>query len=204
MRPAHRLAAACAAVLLSMVLGAALRPVLLPAAASTTPVLDAVEIGFAQDMTTHHQQALLLTDRLDPAADPAVVRLATQIADTQRMELGTLLGWTQLAGAAPTATEPMRWMPAGHHHGAPPATMPGMSTTAELDALAAARGPAAEALFLRLMYRHHAGGIVMARAADALLHEGVVKQTARAMVTAQGKELGYLGTALSARGIQPG
>ncbi|MGW5570705.1 DUF305 domain-containing protein [Nocardia thailandica] len=203
MRPAYRLAAACAAILLAMVLGAALRPVLVPAAASGAPVLGAVEIGFAQDMTAHHQQALLIAERLDPAADPALRRLATQIADSQRMELGTLLGWTQLAGAAPTAAEPMRWMPDGHRHGAAQAAMPGLASTAELDALAAGRGAEAEALFLRLMYRHHAGGIVMARAADALLHDGVVKQAARAMVTAQGKELGFLGMALTARGIAP-
>lgn len=45
-------------------------------------------------------------------------------------------------------------------------SMPGMATMAELDALAASRGPDAEILFLQLMERHHRGGIAMGQAAD--------------------------------------
>ncbi|UGT56369.1 DUF305 domain-containing protein [Nocardia asteroides] len=187
-----------------LVLGAGLRPLLFPEKASAAPVLSATELGFVQDMTAHHQQALILTERLDPAADPAVRRLAEQIADAQRVELGTLLGWTQLANAAPTASQPMTWMAnaAGHHHDSA-TTMPGMATTADLDALSAARGPDAETLFLRLMYRHHAGGITMARAADTLLPTGPVKQSARAMAQSQSQELGYLGVLLTTRGLTP-
>ncbi|MFE3543348.1 DUF305 domain-containing protein [Nocardia sp. NPDC059177] len=203
-----RLAAAGAAAVFLLVLGAALRPLLIPETAAPAPVLTAVELGFVQDMTAHHQQALILTQRLDPAVDPTVRRLADQIADTQRVEIGTLLGWTQLAGAAPTSNQPMAWMPenTGHHHDSTAATtttMPGMATLAELDALSAARGNAAETLFLQLMYRHHAGGITMARSADSLLTSGAVKQSARAMVQSQSQELGYLGVLLDARGVQP-
>ncbi|MGW6421928.1 DUF305 domain-containing protein [Nocardia sp. NPDC055053] len=187
-----------------LVLGAALRPLLIPETATPTPVLTATELGFVQDMTAHHQQALILTERLDPAADPTVRRLADQIADTQRVEIGTLLGWTQLAGAAPTAAQPMTWMAAsaGHHHD-PATAMPGMASTADLDALSAARGAEAENLFLQLMYRHHSGGVTMARAADALLTSGPVKQAARAMAQSQSQELGYLGMLLDARGVRP-
>ncbi|MEV0334818.1 DUF305 domain-containing protein [Nocardia sp. NPDC050717] len=187
-----------------LVLGAGLRPLLFPEKAAAAPVLSATELGFVQDMTAHHQQALILTERLDPAADPAVRRLADQIADAQRVELGTLLGWTQLANAAPTAPRPMTWMAntAGHHHDSA-TTMPGMATTADLDALSAARGADAETLFLRLMYRHHAGGITMARAADTLLPTGPVKQSARAMAQSQSQELGYLGVLLTGRGLTP-
>lgn len=187
-----------------LVLGAGLRPLMFPENASAATVLSTTELGFVQDMTAHHQQALILTERLDPAADPTVRRLAEQIADAQRVELGTLLGWTQLAGAAPTAVQPMTWMAnsAGHHHD-PATTMPGMATTADLDALSAARGPEAEILFLQLMYRHHAGGVTMARAADTLLPTGPVKQSARAMAQSQSQELGYLGVLLTARGLRP-
>ncbi len=203
---ALRVAAAAVAAVFLLVLGAALRPVLIPETTAAAPVLTATELGFVQDMTAHHQQALILAERLDPAADPTVRRLADQIADTQRVEIGTLLGWTQLAGAAPTAAQPMAWMPetGSHHHDstASAVSMPGLATTAELDALAAARGAAAEILFLRLMYRHHAGGITMARTADTLLASGAVKQSARAMVQSQSQELGYLGMLLDARGAR--
>ncbi|MEV0545903.1 DUF305 domain-containing protein [Nocardia salmonicida] len=199
-----RLAFAGAAALFLLALGAALRPLFVTETATPAPVLTTTELGFVQDMTAHHQQALILTERLDPAADPTVRRLADQIADTQRVEIGTLLGWTQLAGAAPTADVPMRWMARTHHHSTTgPATMPGMATTADLDTLAAARAADAETLFLQLMYRHHAGGITMARAADTLLASGPVKQAARAMTQSQSQELGYLGMLLDLRGARP-
>ncbi|WP_342801746.1 DUF305 domain-containing protein [Nocardia sp. No.11] len=201
---AMRVAALGAAAVFLMVLGAALRPLLITETATPAPVLDAVELGFVQDMTAHHQQALILTERLDPAADPAVRKMADQIAAVQRVEIGTLLGWTQLAGAAPMSAQPMTWMATspGHHHDSTTA-MPGMATPADLDALSAARGADAETLFLQLMYRHHSGGVTMARAADALLTSGPVKQAARAMAQAQSQELGYLGMLLDARGVRP-
>ncbi|MFD4355724.1 DUF305 domain-containing protein [Nocardia sp. NPDC058518] len=199
-----RLAFAGAATLFLLALGAALRPLFVTETATPAPILTATELGFVQDMTAHHQQALILTERLDPAADPTVRRLADQIADTQRVEIGTLLGWTQLARAAPTAAVPMTWMARTHQHSTTAsATMPGMATTADLDTLAAARAADAEILFLQLMYRHHAGGVTMARAADTLLTSGPVKQAARAMAQSQSQELGYLGMLLDLRGARP-
>ncbi|MFE6921352.1 DUF305 domain-containing protein [Nocardia sp. NPDC057663] len=204
MSRAIRGAALCAGALFLLVLGAALRPLLIPETTTPAPVLTATELGFVQDMTAHHQQALILAERLDHAADPTVRRLADQIADTQRVEIGTLLGWSQLADAAPTAAQPMTWMAASAgHHGDSATAMPGMASTADLDALAAARGAEAETLFLQLMYRHHSGGITMARAADALITSGPVKQAARAMAQSQSQELGYLGMLLDARGTRP-
>ncbi|KAF0847327.1 DUF305 domain-containing protein [Nocardia caishijiensis] len=195
-------AAALAVAVFLLVLGAALRPLVVPERATPAPVLSPTELGFVQDMTAHHQQAMLLVQRLDPAVDAGVLALAEQIADTQRVEIGTLLGWTQLAGAAPTANTPMSWMTA-HHHSTGPTVMPGLVTQAELDALTSARGSAAEVLFLRLMYHHHAGGITMARAVDALLTDGPVKQAARSMAQSQSREMGSLGVLLEVRGVRP-
>ncbi|MFE1592352.1 DUF305 domain-containing protein [Nocardia sp. NPDC058705] len=204
MNRALRVAFAGAAAVFLLVLGAALRPPFVTETATPAPLFTVTELGFIQDMTAHHQQALILTERLDPAADPAVRRLADQIADVQRMEIGTLLGWTQLAGAAPTAAVPMTWMAQSHHHSpTSQATMPGMATTDDLDALSVTRAADAETLFLQLMYRHHSGGITMARAADALLASGPVKQAARAMAQSQSQELGYLGMLLDLRGARP-
>ncbi|WP_019926079.1 DUF305 domain-containing protein [Nocardia sp. BMG111209] len=198
--------AALGAALLLMVMGAALRPLLFPEHPTAPKVLSATEIGFVQDMTAHHQQALLLVQRLDPGADPLVVRLAQQIADTQRGEIGMLLGWLRLAGVTTTDPHPMAWMhdtaAAAHHPGGPatpaasPDAMPGMATQADLDALAHATGRDAAILFLNLMQRHHYGGIAMAQAADHLLTSGVVKQAARDMITTQSRETGLLGLLL--------
>ncbi|MGW4245498.1 DUF305 domain-containing protein [Nocardia sp. NPDC004722] len=182
---------------------------------SATPVLSPVEIGFSQDMTAHHEQALIMVLRLDSGVDPTVRRLAQQIGDSQRMEIGTMLGWLRLANVAPDSRHPMAWMntAAAQEHSsvagmstmtsANGTSMPGMATQAELDALATARGQDAEVLFLQLMLRHHRGGVAMAKAADALLASGPVKEAARGMITAQSQEAGLMTVMLAQRGAQP-
>ncbi|WP_216894069.1 DUF305 domain-containing protein [Nocardia alni] len=207
----YRLAAYAASALILLVIGAALRPVILPEQHTAAPILTDTEIGFAQDMTAHHQQALIMVQRLDPGADPMVLRLAQQIDQSQRMEIGVMLGWLRLADASPMTEHPMAWM-----HGAPATspegsmtmvpsatTMPGMASQAELDGLAAARGQAASVLFLQLMYRHHLGGIAMARAADQQITSGAVKQEARAMITEQSEDIGLILALLSQLGAAP-
>lgn len=210
-------AATASVILMLLVLGAALRPLVLPESGSTPPILTTTEIGFVQDMTVHHQQALIMVQRLDSAVDPTIRRLAEQIDHTQHVEIGTMLGWLRLADAAPVSTHPMAWMhttePVAHGHrkavSANPGTadaaasMPGMASTAELDALAAARGLEAEILFLQLMMRHHEGGIVMAQAIDELVESGPVKQIARSMIHAQSQEVGLMGILLMQRGAEP-
>ncbi|GAA5049351.1 DUF305 domain-containing protein [Nocardia callitridis] len=209
-----RLAAYASVALLLLVLGAALRPLVVAENPVAAPILDAVEIGFAQDMTAHHEQALIMAQRLDRGVDPSVSRLADQLDATQRIELGTMLGWLRLANATPTSARPMAWMgtetAASHQHSAtPPAenapvvAMPGLATMAELDALGAARGRDAEVLFLQLMFRHHQGGMAMAAAADELLPSGPVKELARSMVQQQGQEAGLMGMLLTQRHAAP-
>ncbi|WP_067709737.1 DUF305 domain-containing protein [Nocardia yamanashiensis] len=197
---------------LLMLAGFVLRPALVPESHSAPPVLTPTEIGFAEDMTAHHEQALLMTQRLDAGVDPAIRRLAQQIADTQRLEIGTMLGWLRLANASPTNPHPMNWMHAAsttHDHasmttGAAESTrMPGMATLAELDALSAARGADAETQFLQLMQRHHRGGVAMAQAVDKLVESGAVKEAARGMISGQSQEAGIMTLLLAQRGVQP-
>ncbi|MEV6280117.1 DUF305 domain-containing protein [Nocardia sp. NPDC051832] len=197
-----RIAALAAAAFSLLVLGAALRPLFFAENHTAAPVLNSIEVGFAQDMTAHHQQALLMVQRLDPAAGPPVRRLAQQLADTQRMEIGTMLGWLRLANASPMSPRPMAWMQtAAHHHSGTPAasptSMPGMATMPELDALAAAKGRDAEILFLQLMIRHHEGGTAMTKAADELLEAGPVKEAARSMFQSQSQEIGVMSVLLT-------
>ncbi|WP_280425673.1 DUF305 domain-containing protein [Nocardia carnea] len=191
--------AAAASILLLLVLGAALRPLMVSETATAAPVLTPIEIGFVQDMAGHHQQALMMVDRLAADVDPTVRQLADQIADGQRLEIGMMLGWLRLAAATPTNPQPMSWMPVTHHHAAS-TTMPGMAARADLDALALARGAEAEAMFLRLMYRHHQGGVAMAQAFDELSTGGPVEQAARDMISTQSQESGLIGLLLARRG----
>jgi len=210
----YRLASCTASALILLVIGAALRPVILPDHRAATPILTATEAGFAQDMTAHHQQALIMVQHLDSGADPMVLRLAQQIDQSQRMEIGVMLGWLRLADASPTSGHPMAWMHADRQRSmamtvGPSANtssaniMPGMASQADLDALAAARGHAAAVLFLQLMYRHHLGGISMAKAADRQIASGPVKEEARAMIIEQSEEIGLILALLDQLGAAP-
>ncbi|MFE6861780.1 DUF305 domain-containing protein [Nocardia sp. NPDC057668] len=201
-------AVACVGVAaLMFTLGAATRPLLVADSPDPSPVLTSIEIGFAQDMLAHHTQALIMVSRLDPGADPAVLGLARRLEDTQRGEIGQMQGWLRLAGAPLVNPDPMAWMheapPSADHHAVPEpqrqqsATMPGMATQADLDALSAARGRDASVLFLQLMRRHHLGGVAMAQSADQLITGGVVEQAARDMGSSQGQEIGLMGLLLS-------
>ncbi|NKY28556.1 DUF305 domain-containing protein [Nocardia gamkensis] len=208
-----RTAAVASLALMLVVLGAALRPAFVPEPSSAVPVLSEVETGFVQDMLAHHNQALLMIARLDSGVDPIVAVAARQIAESQRTEIGMMVGWLRMAHAATINPDPMSWMhpdtPQHHRHSpaapadtiaaAHAATMPGMATQTDLDALAAARGRDAEVLFLELMRRHHYGGIQMAQAADRLLDGGIVEQAAREMYDTQAREAGLLALLLDQR-----
>ncbi len=203
LRPAAYLMTA----LMLLVMGAALRPLIVPEHSASAPILSADEIGFAQDMSVHHQQAILLAQRLDPGADPAVRQVANQITQAQEFAVGTMMGWLRLANVSPTSAHPMAWMRDPNSGMAMPgmavAAMPGMATQAELDKLGAARGRDAEILFLQLMYRHHLGGITMAKAADKIITQGAVKESVRGMIATQSEEAGLIAFLLRQRDAQP-
>ncbi|RBO96062.1 DUF305 domain-containing protein [Nocardia puris] len=205
MTRAYLVAAGLAAAALLLVMGAALRPLITDGHSPAPPVLTAEETAFVQDMYAHHSQALVMVDRLSEDASPEVRALAGQIAEVQRAESGMMLGWLRLAGESTVNPDPMAWMhvaPAGHGHTPAPEPMPGMATRADLDALAAARGPEAEAIFLRLMYFHHQGGMTMARAAMSVLPDGAVSRTAREMLRHQGQEASVIGLLMGQREVR--
>jgi uncharacterized protein (DUF305 family) len=184
---------------------------------TTKPVLTAVDTGFAQDMSVHHQQAVTLADELAPGVDNDVRALADQIRTKQIFEIGQMTGWLQGADAPPVAEHPMAWMttpdadagPAQPHPGhthtmsmpgmkSDAMLMPGMASQADLVRLQNLKGRDNEILFLQLMYRHHQGGIDMAM--DAFNHTttGFVRQAALAMTRDQGEECALM-TAIMTR-----
>jgi uncharacterized protein (DUF305 family) len=154
--------------------------------AGRLPADDSLEAGFARDMMIHHDQAvamaLLIRDR---TADPAVKTLATDILLTQENQIGQMLGWLNVWGLPATSAEPpMAWM--GHPVSG---RMPGMATPEELAHLEHLSGNAADTEFLRLMIRHHQGGIPMAEEAIARSGNDQVRALATAIVAAQQSEI---------------
>jgi uncharacterized protein (DUF305 family) len=147
------------------------------ASSSATAAPNAVDIGFSQDMIVHHEQAVLMAQLVrDRTRNPRVAALAAGIEDDQLLDIGALRGYLTLWQAPMLpAGPPMQWM-AGHAGmemapGAAGSGMPGMATAAELNALREAKGKAMDAMFLRLMLRHHEGGQAML--SDAAQHAGI-------------------------------
>ena len=147
---------------------------------------DSLEAGFARDMMVHHDQAvamaLIIRDR---TTDPRVKTLATDILLTQENQIGQMLGWLNVWGLPATSAEPpMAWM--GHPMSG---RMPGMASPEELAHLDHVSGSAADAEFLRLMIRHHQGGIPMAEEARERSGNAQVLALASAIVVSQGAEI---------------
>jgi uncharacterized protein (DUF305 family) len=166
--------------------------------------LSAADVGFAQDMSTHHEQALLIAQTLARDVDPQVRAFADQIVVAQTSEIATMHGWLTLFDQ-PFATEhPMEWMHGTDHHsgnGAGP--MPGMASMDDITKLTGLRGVEAEVLFLQLMIRHHQGGVEMAAAATELVSASPIRRIAQGMMQDQSHEIAMMTAFLKARSGHP-
>ncbi|MFC7340990.1 DUF305 domain-containing protein [Saccharopolyspora griseoalba] len=173
----------------------------------------AVDVGFAQDMSLHHQQAVTMATLARERATTVEVRqLAFDIETNQRNQIGRMQGWLSLWDRPGHPDGPlMQWMKSGHDHGehatTPMATggalMPGMATSEEMSRLQATSGPEFDVYFLQLMLRHHRGGAPMAKSGAA--HAGVpaVRALADNMLGSQGSEMKLMTTMLEQRGAKP-
>jgi uncharacterized protein (DUF305 family) len=181
----------------------------------TSPRPGAVDIGFSQDMAVHHEQAVFMANLAPGRAGVAVAALADAILVNQSQEIGLVRGWLQLWHQPTASVHPMAWMT--KRSGSEPmpgmamgsalpmgsTSMPGMAAPAELDRLATLNGTAFDVLFLRLMIRHHEGGLEMAQYAQAQARLALVRSAARAMAFAQLEDLGQLRALLTADGATP-
>ena len=101
----------------------------------------------------------------------------------------------------------MSWMtdemPGHMHHDVEAGSMPGMASPVEMDRLVNLTGKRLDVQFLRLMTRHHEGGLPMAK--DAAMHArtGYVRAAARAMILDQQREIDQMQLLLDARGVSP-
>lgn len=185
-----------------------------------TPAADSVDVGFAQDMTVHHNQAIdMATIALTKSDDQAVKNLAYDILTTQQNQVGQMQGWLALWDRAPLPTDGfMSWMTesgghgghGGHATGATEAAaprdggkMPGMATAEEMAALSQASGPALDVMFLQLMLRHHEGGLPMMEYAAQYADVGAVRHLSQTMVAAQQSESNLMTRMLAERNAAP-
>jgi uncharacterized protein (DUF305 family) len=209
----HPFLAVAAAVGLLLLGAAAGLLIGLPGSSSSeVPAAGSVDVGFSQDMTVHHQQAVEMASwERDHTTDPVLAQLAADIEATQTSQIGRMQGWLELWGAASLPVgEHMAWMadPGHDHTGAAPATggvttMPGMASSEELSALRAPTGPQLDVLFLQLMLRHHEGGATMLQYGAEHAAVPQVRNLASQMLRSQSAESDYLRQLLARRGGQP-
>jgi uncharacterized protein (DUF305 family) len=170
--------------------------------APTRPGPDSVDVGFAQDMISHHDQAVeMAIAELQDGVEPLARHFAQEIVISQRYEIGLLTAWLRDWGYDP-ADRPataMGWMShgAGGHHdmsgmsdqAITSETMPGMASAEEMAALHASVGRDTDARFLRLMKAHHEGGIPMAEDAAANADAPKVRELATRIAKLQRTEV---------------
>jgi uncharacterized protein (DUF305 family) len=156
------------------------------------PGAGSVDAGFAQDMTTHHVQAVTMAGyERDNTTNPGLKVLAFDIETGQQFQIGQMSGWLQAWGLSRNNPHPMAWMGGSHHmtEMGPDDLMPGMATPAEMTKLESLHGKELDVLFLQLMIRHHQGGLPMGQYAAAHAEQSYVRQTAAAMVAGQTSEI---------------
>jgi len=181
---------------------------------AATPGTGSVEVGFAQDMSVHHLQAVTMANwARDHTTDPQVKQLAFDIESSQTEQVGRMKGWLMIWDQPEQTTGAyMQWMTEPMTHGgmsmantspANGAAMPGMATDSELSKMRGLTGKALDVDFLQLMLRHHQGGTAMAQYAQDHSSSSVVQALTKSILISQGAEMTLMQQMLQARGAQP-
>lgn len=125
------------------------------------------DVRFMQHMIVHHAQAVEMVQLMETrASSPTVRRLGERIAQSQAAEMDLMREWLEGRGPVTAPADPHAGHGghAGHSGAGAPSdvpVMPGMLSPAQMEALAAATGPAFDRLFLEGMIQHHQGAIGM-------------------------------------------
>jgi uncharacterized protein (DUF305 family) len=150
----------------------------------------AVDIGFARDMATHHQQAITMAAYTrDNSSDEDIVTLAYDIESSQTIQMGEMTGWLDTWNLTRYTAHPMVWMGPEHASHVVNGLMPGMATAAQVAKLMTLHGKALDVLFLQLMIRHHQGGVVMAQYAEQNASQDYIRTLAGHMLASQSAEI---------------
>ena len=162
-----------------------------PTTSAATEAHNDADVMFAQHMIPHHQQAVEMSDMVlgKQGIDPRVTELANQIKAAQGPEIQLMQGWLTQWGAP--AMPPM----SGHD-------MPGMSgmmSEQDMTSLKDAQGDDASKLFLTQMIAHHEGAITMAQNEIKDGQYPAAIELAKAIVSAQQKEIETMKGILASR-----
>ena len=147
-----------------------LTPAQLAAQDGGIPPYTKADVAFMQGMISHHAQAVTMSSFAEPNGATSEVRvLAGRITVAQTDEIAFMKTWLGKRKQTVPAGD-MEAMAHAHHAGMDMSSMggsgssgmmPGMLTTAQMDTLKTAKGPAFDWYFLTFMIQHHRGAIGM-------------------------------------------
>ncbi|MFN2976765.1 DUF305 domain-containing protein [Terriglobus aquaticus] len=128
------------------------------------PQRAAADVDFMQGMVMHHGQAVEMTALIPThTTNPDVTAIGSRISRSQTDEMPFMKRWLHARGEKTEMSMPdaMPGMPEMTASGEPMPTMPGMLTSAQMQALRNAHGAEFDRLFLSGMIQHHNGALTM-------------------------------------------
>jgi uncharacterized protein (DUF305 family) len=158
---------------------------------------NAIDIGFAQSMIIHHDQAISMAMLVKGKVSPNLDLLANGILTAQLLEMGQMKGWLNAWNQqiTPPAKGAMAWVEDAKNVSnvqdllyiaqckASKGAMPGMLNVDQFNEMRAMTGQNLERRFLEAMIAHHEAAIPMARFAvnngESLLVNGLAKSIIR-------------------------
>ena len=144
------------------------------------------DVGFYDDMTTHHLQAITMANAyIRNGRDPFLSQEAGEISLAQAGDIRAMNLALESWHADTSDDIAMEWMGMS----VPQDQQPGMASDAEIARLGRLRGRALDEQYSRLMILHHAGGVHMAAAAATQARLGSVRRFAAAMAHGQRSEI---------------
>jgi uncharacterized protein (DUF305 family) len=161
---------------------------------------NAADVGFYDDMTVHHQQAIDMSiDYLERGKDRVLRQMANEIVLFQAGDIRTMQTALQDWHKDPNDDVAMAWM----GEPVPELAQPGMASPEEMARLAGATGAGLDELFTRLMVNHHAGGVHMADGEVRLGKDHDTVKFATAMASGQRLEIEELNHVRERLGFAP-
>ncbi|MGQ5640862.1 MULTISPECIES: DUF305 domain-containing protein [unclassified Streptomyces] len=157
--------------------------------ASSTPLSvqhDQADVAFAQQMISHHRQAITMAALAQERASSNEVKsLAERVKKAQAPEIATMTTWLKSWGEQ--VPQDMNGMDGMGHGNA--SAMPGMMSDHDMAQLKGASGHAFDTMFLSMMITHHQGAIRMATTEERQGTYGPAKKMAANIVTSQTAEI---------------
>lgn len=146
------------------------------------------DVGFLQDMITHHEQAIELAEEaVGKGTSPVTRSFAEEVMFFQAREIGIMQTyldeWGYDLSVRPETA--MDWMGMS----VPVDQMVGLASDEEFAALHAAEGEAVDQQFIELMIQHHLGGVHMAEAAAERASDPRIVELAEVMAVNQHLEV---------------